>query len=73
MDESLKFSLVDAVFESTSGWTTTGATVISNIDNSINLLPIQAVTSMVRRYRNCSFSARYTSYFRSWRHVLVQG
>ena len=33
MDESLKFSLVDAVFESASGWTTTGATVISNIDN----------------------------------------
>ena len=33
MDESLKFSLVDAVFESASGWTTTGATVVSNIDN----------------------------------------
>ena len=32
-DQDLKFNLVDAVFESTSGWTTTGATVISNIDN----------------------------------------
>ena len=32
LDQDLKFSLVDAIFESTSGWTTTGATVITNID-----------------------------------------
>ena len=33
MDESLNLSFVDAVFESTSGWTTTGATIITNIDD----------------------------------------
>ena len=33
MDESLNLSFVDAVFESTSGWTTTGATIITNLDD----------------------------------------
>ena len=31
-DEQLSLSFIDAFFESISGWTTTGATVISNID-----------------------------------------
>tara|TARA_Y100000389_G_scaffold43149_1_gene37804 strand:+ start:1069 stop:2508 length:1440 start_codon:yes stop_codon:yes gene_type:complete len=33
LDKQLNLSLIDAIFESTSGWTTTGATVISNLDN----------------------------------------
>ena len=33
LDQDLNLSLVDAIFESTSGWTTTGATVITNIDD----------------------------------------
>ncbi len=33
LDQDLKLSLVDSIFESTSGWTTTGATVITNIDD----------------------------------------
>ena len=32
LDKQLNLSLIDAIFESTSGWTTTGATVITNID-----------------------------------------
>ena len=31
-DEQLSLSFIDAFFESISGWTTTGATVINNID-----------------------------------------
>lgn len=33
LDEQLNLSFVDAIFESTSGWTTTGASIISNLDN----------------------------------------
>lgn len=33
LDDTTKLSLVDSVFESTSGWTTTGATIITNIDD----------------------------------------
>jgi trk system potassium uptake protein TrkH len=32
LDKNLNLSLIDAIFESTSGWTTTGATVITNIE-----------------------------------------
>ena len=33
MDNQLSLSFTDALFESISGWTTTGATVITNIDD----------------------------------------
>ena len=32
LDKQLNLSLIDAIFDSSSGWTTTGATVIPNID-----------------------------------------
>ena len=32
LDKNLNLSLIDAIFESTSGWTTTGATIITNIE-----------------------------------------
>ena len=32
-DMNLSMSFVDAFFESVSGWTTTGATIISNLDD----------------------------------------
>lgn len=32
-DSQLNISLIDAIFESTSGWTTTGATVMTSIDS----------------------------------------
>ena len=32
LDKQLNLSFIDAIFESTSGWTTTGATVITNIE-----------------------------------------
>ena len=33
LDKNLNLSLIDAIFESTSGWTTTGATVLTNIED----------------------------------------
>ena len=32
LDKQLNLSFVDAIFESTSGWTTTGASIITNLD-----------------------------------------
>ena len=32
LDRQLNLSLIDAIFESTSGWTTTGASIITNLD-----------------------------------------
>tara|TARA_B100001057_G_scaffold378517_1_gene383922 strand:+ start:120 stop:1559 length:1440 start_codon:yes stop_codon:yes gene_type:complete len=32
LDKQLNLSVIDAIFESTSGWTTTGASVITNLD-----------------------------------------
>tara|TARA_B100001109_G_scaffold54475_2_gene43873 strand:- start:506 stop:1945 length:1440 start_codon:yes stop_codon:yes gene_type:complete len=32
LDKELNLSFIDAVFESTSGWTTTGASIITNLD-----------------------------------------
>ena len=33
LDKNLNLGLIDAIFESTSGWTTTGATVLTNIED----------------------------------------
>ena len=33
LDKQLSLSFIDAVFESTSGWTTTGASIITNLDD----------------------------------------
>ena len=32
-EDNVKITIIDAIFESTSGWTTTGATIISDIEN----------------------------------------
>ena len=57
LSEALHLSFIDALFESVSGLTTTGATVISGLDS---LLPPTA--TVVGRYWYCGYSCSYFAY-----------
>ena len=52
---SMNFSITNAFFESMSGITTTGSTIISNLENMPKgILLWRAITSMVRwNWYNC--------------------
>ena len=40
LDKDLSLSFVDALFESISGWTTTGATIIDDLENLSPSIPV---------------------------------
>ena len=71
-DEQLSLSFIDAFFESISGWTTTGATVINNIDIlSPSLLIYRQELQWLRWHGNCNISSCYIANAWSWRNAFI--
>ena len=68
---SLNLSVSDAFFESMSGITTTGSTIIENLDKTPKSILMESNYAMAGGYRNyCDGNYRIAS-SKSWRHAII--
>ena len=66
------FSFSEAFFESMSGITTTGATIIDDLDSSPkSILFMESDHAVVRWYRNCSNGNYNFTSFKSWGDAII--
>jgi hypothetical protein len=68
----MNFTISEAFFESMSGITTTGATIISDLDNSPkSILLWRAIMQWLGRNRNSSYGNYNFTSTKSWWHAVI--
>ena len=73
LDKDLSLSFVDALFESISGWTTTGATIIDDLENlSPSILIYRQMLPMAWRYGNSNLGVSNITHAGCWWYAIIQ-